>query len=545
MFMKNAHSKSRLVFLLFILSALINYPVSAQEDDSEVAIQWKPWEHNLVASEPSEQGPPASLEVVFTGPGGEVFPGTGFTDDGINYTIRAVFPDVGTWKWKTTSNNNSDKGIHNIRGRVEVSRYVGENALYHHGDIRVSDDKRYLIHADGTPFIWIGDTGWNATYNSTMEDWKTYVDTRAAQRFTVIQVSPRGVGNRNTASAKPDVSFKTDGTPDPEFWKDLEDKIHYANEQGILILLVGVGSAWRDTMAANPHNQKFESYITGRMASLIVVLSPSFDQLFSDELDRIAMEFQKWTTHLVTQHPGTNHSANLTYRSSTSVDFSGLQSGHQGGDLTKVYSAARQWTLDLWGGAPVKPVILLESMYDAYGNNSARNWREKDSRKPGWIAWMSGAKGFTYGAGDVPPKVPAGQGAVWMFNKDTSSYDCWQKAIEWESAWQMTGMRDFLEAFDWWNLAPSPEYIRNQETADTLQMMAACTPDFSTMVVYLPDNPRVVIDMTAFLGPYTYVWFNPQTNRYSQPARLNSGNPNRIFMKPEGWDDAVLKLMKL
>lgn len=544
MFMKNAHLKNRSSILLLLLPALSFFPVSGQNADSGAAIQWKPWEHNLVASEPSTEGAPALVEVIFTGPSGETFNGVAFTDDGVTYTLRAVFPDVGTWKWKTTSSNNSDKGIHNINGKVEVMRYVGENALFHHGDIRVSDDKRYLMHADGTPFIWIGDTGWNATYNSTMEEWKTYVDTRAAQRFTVIQVSPRGFGSRSTASAKPDVSFKPDGTPDPAFWKDLEDKIHYANEQGILILLVGVGSAWRDTMAMNPRNQKLESYIAGRMASLIVAISPSFDQLFADDLDRMAMELQKLTTHLVTQHPGTNRSANITYRSSNSVDFSGLQSGHQGGDLTKVYSAARQWTLDLWGGAPVKPVILLESMYDAHGNNNATNWREKDSRKPGWIAWMSGAKGFTYGSGDVPPKVNGGHGAVWMFNKDTTTYDCWQKAIEWESAWQMTNMRDFFEAFDWWNLAPSPEYVRNQENADTLQMLSASTPDLSTLVVYLPDNPKVVLDLTNFLGTYSCVWFNPQTGRYSQSARLNTG-PNKIFVKPEGWDDAVLKITKL
>lgn len=545
MFMKNAELNNRSVIMIILLLLPLNVTLSGQADDSEGAIQWKPWEFTLTASEPPEEGPPASVEVVFEGPSGETFPGSAFTDDGIHFTIRAAFPEIGSWRWKTLSSNNSDKGIHNVKGRVEVVRYVGQNALYHHGDIRVSEDRRYLIHADGTPFLWIGDTGWNATYNSTMEEWKAYVDTRAAQRFTVIQVSPRGVGSRITASARPNVSFKQDGTPDPVFWKDLEDKIHYANEKGILIMLAGVGSAWRDTMAVNPRNQKFEQYIAGRMASLHVVFSPSFDQLFSDELDKIATELQRWTTHLVTQHPGTNHSANMTYRSTTAVDFSGLQSGHQGGDITKVYAAARQWTLDLWGGAPVKPVILIEAMYDGYGHNNAGNWREKDSRKPGWIAWFSGARGFTYGAGDIPPKVPNGKGAVWMFNKDSASYDCWYKAIQWESAWQMTVMRDFLEAVEWWNLIPSPELVRNQAQADTLQMIAAKTPDFNTVVVYLPDNPRIVIDLTMYIGSFSFSWLNPQTGRYSQPGRINGGNPNMIFERPEGWDDAVLKLTRL
>lgn len=530
-----SHLTSNFFYILLLFSF---FPVAAQEDLTE-AIQWMPWEQTL-PSGASATGP-VLVEVEYNGPSGSV-KGVAFTDDGINYTIRMTFPEDGSWKWKTSS---TDKKLDNQRGRVEVTRYVGANPLYHHGDVRISPDKRFLIHEDGTPFLWIGDTGWNATYLSTLEEWKTYVDTRAAQHFSVIQINPRGVGNRSTASAGEKVSFRPDGTNDPEFWNDLEAKIRYANERGILIMLTGVGNSWRNTMAKNPQNQKFETYMAGRMAGYIVVFSPSFDQLFSDELDRIAAELQKWTSHLVTQHPGTNHNANMTFRSTTSVDFSGLQTGHHGGDIVKAYAAARQWTLDLWGGAPVKPVILLEAMFDAYGNNNAINWREKDSRKPGWIAWMSGAKGFTYGAGDVPPKVQNGKGAVWMFNKDTSSYDYWARAIRWESAWQITHMHDFMESIDWWNLNPSPDLIRNQPQSDTLQMMLAKTGDMNLIVAYMPDNPRIVVDMTMYMGSFTYTWFNPQTGRYSEDIRITGSDPNKVFQKPEGWEDAVLKISRL
>jgi hypothetical protein len=529
------------LFILISGSILTSQlPVAAQVGDSLSAVQWKPWQHSITTE--AVDGRPPLVEAVFEGPSGKSFHGSAFTDDGIHFTIRAAFPEYGQWKWHIVSSN---KSLENNRGKVEVTRYIGDNPLYHHGDIRISEDKRYLIYEDGSPFLWIGDTGWNAIYNSTMEEWKIYVDARAAQRFTVIQVNPRGVGNRSTASAKPNVSFRPDGTNNPEFWNDLENKIHYANEKGILIMMAGLGTAWRDTMAVNPKNQKFETYVAGRMASLLVVFSPSFDQLFEDGLDKIAAELRKYSTHLVTQHPGTNHSANMTFRATTSVDFSGLQTGHHGGDLTKVFESAREWTLDLWGGAPVKPIILLEAMYDAHGNNKSNAWREEDSRKPGWVAWFSGAKGFTYGAGDVPPKVPDGHGAVWMFNKDSSTYDYWQKAINWESAAQITNMHDFLDAIDWWNLSPSPELIRNQVVPDTLQMVVAKTGDSDLIVAYLPGNSKIILDMSAYLGAYSYTWFNPQTGRYNPSIKISGGDPNKVFERPEGWDDAVLKISKL
>ena len=30
------------------------------------------------------------------------------------------------------------------------------------GRLKVSDNHRYLIHANGTPFFWLGDTNWQA-----------------------------------------------------------------------------------------------------------------------------------------------------------------------------------------------------------------------------------------------------------------------------------------------------------------------------------------------------------------------------------------------
>jgi hypothetical protein len=538
--MKVVFNHNRKILVALFLLVLLIVP-SMGQNDHEAAIQWRRWEHTIT-TESAER--PLRVDVVFSGPKGTDLFTSAFTDDGKTYTIRMAFPEVGTWKWKTTSSNTHVRDLHNVRGKVEVVRYVGNNPLYRHGDLQVSLDRRYLQHADGAPFLWIGDTGWNAILKSNMDEWKYYVDRRADQGFTVLQVSPRGVGNRNTASENNDISFTPDGLADPVFWKNLEDKIAYANDKGLLVLLAGVGSSWRDRMAQNPLNQKFEPYIAGRLASHMVIFSPSFDHLFVDELDKVAFELKKITNHLVTQHPATNYKANLTFRNSNSVDFCGLQSGHQGGDIPKVYNAARQWTIDMWNAAPVKPVINLESMFDGYGNDDARNWRAKDSRKPAWISWFSGARGFTYGAGDIPPKVPGGNGAVWRFNKDSSSYDYWQNAIDWPSSGYMTHLGNFLKSIEWWRLVPSFDLVRNQENEDTLMMILSKTPEHELIVAYLPDNPRIVLDMSFFFGSYSSTWFNPKTGEYTPSENVSGGDQNRIFTRPDGWEDAVLKIYK-
>lgn len=534
--------KGRSFLILAILCFTgASFSVLAQ-DDFGAAIQWRRWEHRFTIDEAEEKIP--EVKVIFSGPGGREIKSVAFSDDGRTFILRMAFPEVGEWRWRAGADESRSRKLHHYRGKVAVMRYIGDNPLYAHGDLRISPDKRYLVHADGTPFLWIGDTGWGASLKSDLHEWKQYIDTRASQGFNVIQISPRGVGNRNTASENNDISFDTDGRPDTLFWKDLESKITYANDKGLMILMVGTGSAWRDRMARNPFNQKFESYISGRMASSMVMFSPSFDQLFVDELDKVAFELKKYTQHLVTQHPGTNYRANITYRNSNSVDFGGLQSGHHNGDVMKAYDAARQWTIDMWFGAPVKPVINIETMYDAYGTDDARNWRRKDSRKLGWITWLAGARGYTYGAGDVPPKVPLGSGAVWRFNRDSSKYDYWENAINWQSARQMSFMKAFLNSTEWWKFIPAMELIRNQAQVDTLMMVASRTVDLDAVMVYAPDNPSVVLDMAVFYGTYRSSWFNPQTGEYSKTGVFSGGDPNRVFNRPEGWEDAVLKIVR-
>ncbi len=75
---------------------------------------------------------------------------------------------------------------------------------------------------------------------------------------------------------------------------------------------------------------------------------------------------------------------------------------------------------------PHKPVINLEAMYDGQGENG---WQAVDARSLAWRSWLSGAKGYTYGAGDTPPKCPQGSGGVWKWVTDRDKPDFWEKAI--------------------------------------------------------------------------------------------------------------------
>ena len=78
-----------------------------------------------------------------------------------------------------------------------------------HGKLEVSADGHYMQHNDGTPFLWIGDTGWGMIQQLTREEIDTYLDNRQKLGFTVIQTVafwyPHGggmeMGPHNAANA--------------------------------------------------------------------------------------------------------------------------------------------------------------------------------------------------------------------------------------------------------------------------------------------------------------------------------------------------------
>jgi hypothetical protein len=55
------------------------------------------------------------------------------------------------------------------------------------GRLKVSDNKRFLVHENGKPFFWMGDTAWELFHRLNKEQAAYYLKKRAEQGFTVVQ----------------------------------------------------------------------------------------------------------------------------------------------------------------------------------------------------------------------------------------------------------------------------------------------------------------------------------------------------------------------
>src|SRR5437763_4406510 len=53
--------------------------------------------------------------------------------------------------------------------------------------IAVSSNGHYLQYENGTPFFWLGDTGWELFHRLKLEEINQYLANRSQKGFTVIQ----------------------------------------------------------------------------------------------------------------------------------------------------------------------------------------------------------------------------------------------------------------------------------------------------------------------------------------------------------------------
>src|SRR5690606_13443690 len=63
----------------------------------------------------------------------------------------------------------------------------GPSVQFDHGPLKVSDNQRFLVHEDGTPFYYLGDTAWELFHRLDREDAELYLENRRQKGFTVIQ----------------------------------------------------------------------------------------------------------------------------------------------------------------------------------------------------------------------------------------------------------------------------------------------------------------------------------------------------------------------
>ena len=380
----------RILFLIKALFILSCCPCLGAET-------WTRWETTLTSTK-TYVNPflDHELKVTYTSPTGKIYTSFGFWDGEKTFRIRFMSNERGQWSWHTAFSDTDNRGLHHRSGSVQVASYNGDNPLFDHGTLKVSNNKRYLEYADGTPFLLVGDTAWTAYIYATESEWRRYIENRNRKRInTVLMSSCCVTGNTRSKDAEGDVFFP-ETKPlriNPAAWRHFEEKIRYANDHGILMVITGLLNGKVVGNAEAHEVDAFIKMLCARLAGNHVILSPMQDwgSFHWERHHRVGTTIREVLPfHLITQHlrrsserntPDTHHGLTtgvewtLHFHLDSYLDFSGLQTGH-GASLADgepldndhamnlVAKDHIQWIDQVYAEEPHKPVMVLEGMYE-------------------------------------------------------------------------------------------------------------------------------------------------------------------------------------
>lgn len=129
--------------------------------------------------------------------------------------------------------------------------------------ISIKPEQTYFSDANHKPFLWLGDTCWRLFWEYTLEEAQTYLENRAKQGFSVIQVQllPQYFHQCNRRGHKP---FLVEGnlhSVNPIYFDEVEKVLQYGKKLGLNFAIAPIWlSSWEQDWYQYFHDQTVLDY---------------------------------------------------------------------------------------------------------------------------------------------------------------------------------------------------------------------------------------------------------------------------------------------
>jgi hypothetical protein len=544
--MKRAAAALSLAFLLCAFAA-------AQVGVGAGVGQWEPFEVHMTAAadfaNPYVEAMPDSgkpyVRVTFTGVGGEAkgmsVTVAGFWDGGQSWKARFAPPAPGEW---TYLGDSGDPGLRGVHGSFSCMAWNAEQKAANparHGFVRVAQQGpragRYFEYADGTPFLWIGDTWW-AWARKGIPWWRAQqvIDDRSLRGFTLGQL----MFGANNASRLAGRDFNT---PDLDAIHDAERFIAYANSKGITLWIHAWWSAQNLDKQAGPEKiRRWWRYTIARLGAYNVIWNLAGEYNMYD-YGGLGLQFWKDTGALIRREDPYRHAIGVhntppgwsggdmgdSQQWSTGevlhnepwLDFNDSQVGHAKWRNEMIPSVISSD----YARTPPKPTLITEPWYE-FEEGSAP---AMDVRFAAWSAILSGAAGHTYGGGhqwwaDIPDPSLTPRRDSWPSPPLTAD------TLDYPGALSIGFLAKFLKGLEWWKLEPHPELVREYP-----QPLASAIPG-REYLVYARYGGRLKLDLRATTASdrFHYSWIDLVNSKEASKGET-AGGAIRVFSAPEDY----------
>lgn len=436
----------------------------------------------------------------------------------------------------------------NIGLLAEENRRSGLSVNFHHGDLKVSLNKRFIVHADGTAFFYLGDTAWELFHRLNRKEAERYLENRRQKGFTVIQAVALGeLDGLGTPNANGDRPFINNDPkkPNEAYFKHMDYIVETARKKGIYIGMLPtwgdkVTKAWgQGPVVFTPRNLKdVESY--GRFLGQRYKNKPNIIWILGGDRAADGVE-SVWRAmargikqgdggrHLMTYHPQGGRSSAEWFHNDSWLDFNMLQSGHGRFDNDNYNKITKDYNR-----RPTKPCLDGEPRYEDHPVkwNAKNGWfNDFDVRQAAYWALFAGAFGHTYGCHDIWQMYAPGRKPI------SSARNYWYDVLDLPGAWDMMHVRNLMQSRPFLERVPDQSLISGDPGKGGGHIQATRGKDYA--FVYLPYGQNVKVRMGKISGQKVKAWwFDPRTGQakaigtfagkgareFDPPGKKNRGN---------------------
>ncbi len=430
-----------------------------------------------------------------------------------------------------------------------------EQDIFSHGKLKVSENKRFLQHEDGTPFFYLGDTAWELFHRLDKEESGKYLEDRAGKGFNVIQAValaeldghtvPNPYGHLPLNDLDPAQPAVKEGA-DNDYWDHVEYIIDKANELGMYIgILPTWGRYWHDEGALifTPENARIYGEFLGRRykdKNVIWILGG--DREVTNDLHYAitramgeGIKAGDGGTHLISFHPRGGRGSAESFHNDDWLDFNMRQNGHSP-DYTNKYSN----TLEDYKREPVKPVFDAEPLYEDHPIHfdAARQGHSvaADVRRALYWNLFEGAFGHTYG-----------HHSIWqMYDPEkerrpiNNPLMSWKEALDQPGASQMIYGKKLMESRPFLTRVPDPSIIVKGEIPTSIpgegryRFVATRDTDGTYAMIYCPVGRAFSVNMKAIKGiKINAWWYNPRNGEATLLETFDNVQDERTFISPD------------
>ena len=448
--------------------------------------------------------------------------------------------------------------------------------------VRVNAGGHYLETAGGKPFFWLGDTAWALIHATTRDEGSYYLQTRAAQGYTVIQTVVlaefNGVGKPSAFGEFPFLNGDL-AKPNDRYFDRVVEIVDEAASRGLYVALL---PAWGDKLTAPwgdgprlftldnlPVARAYARYLGTKLkgrTNVIWMLGGDRPALLDPAKPKdypnspgIAAGFppnQDWrpiwreisaglnegagARLLTLYHPPGGLGTSATLATESWLDVNGWQSGHGGGHDVAIWdSIAHDYAL-----TPAKPTLDLEPNYEDHPVNPWPRWdpslgyfRDHDVRKQTYRSVLAGACGVTYGHHAVWGFVGFRNDVINHADRD------WVDALQRPGAQQMHFLRQLVESRPFFSRVPDPALVNNPSPAKGQHIVASRDRDGTYAFVYFPNSDQpATIDLGKLKPGQLHVWWYDPRNGFPKDGGIIDGGAPREFTSPPYGPDWVLVL---